>query len=446
MKKRLLSLALALLLALPVAALCSVTTQAAVAPMELQFRPDHSFKIVVFADIHAGVSVAAKTKQFMHAVLRTEQPDLVVLTGDNIFGTGSVANSRTAIREVMDVLKPFGIPVAPVFGNHDAEGLAASQCMQVGYYNEYDFSLMRSESNTNEAGNYNLLIKSADGANPRAFNLWLLEARTFGGWYSVGAKTQAWMKAKNESLKTANGGVLVPSMVFKHIVPTKIRDFLAEECGGRASWQNYNTSTWGNLTNTPANELNVMGEDPCPDENDSGEWAAYKAVGTLAVAFGHEHANNFRLRWDGVDLINCGQASTGDNKARVLTIYEDRPNLSPDDIETRTVLYSELLAAGELVPLEDILPNEPITVYRKSQCQALLDAAEAHPGLTWRSSDPCVLGVGDDGALQYRFAKIGKATIEAYRDGDILDSVEVEVKWQWWQWLLVVVLFGWSYL
>ena len=446
MKKRILSIALTLLLALPILALFSVASQAGSYPGALQFRPDHSFKIVVIADIHAGVSVAAKTKQFMRTVLRTEQPDLIVLTGDNIYGTGSAANSRTAVREVMDTLAPFGIPVAPVFGNHDAEGAAASQRAQVGYYNAYGFSLMGSESGTDEAGNYNLLIRSSDGANPRAFNLWMLEARTYGGWYSVGARTQSWMKAKNDALKTENGGSLVPSMVFKHIVPTKIRDFLAEECGGRTNWQAYNTSKWGNTVNSPENELNVMDEDPCPDENDNGEWAAYKAVGTLGVAFGHEHANNFRARWDGIDLINCGQASSGDNKARVITLYEDRPNLSPDDIETRTVLYSELSAAGELPPLEDILPNAPITLYRKEQCQDLLDAAAANPGLTWRSSDPSVLCVDDDGTLTYQRAKLGKATIEVYRGDDILDTVQIEVQWQWWQWVLVVALFGWMYL
>jgi predicted phosphodiesterase len=446
MKKRILSIALTLLLTLPMTALFSVASQAGSYPGTLQFRPDHSFKIVVIADIHAGVSVAAKTKQFMHTVVRTEQPDLIVLTGDNIYGTGSIANSKTAVREIMDVLKPFGIPVAPVFGNHDAEGGAASQRAQVGYYNEYDVSLMHSESGANEAGNYNLLLKSSDGTNPRAFNLWMLEARTYGGWYSVGAKTQAWMKAKNGALKTENGGSLVPSMVFKHIVPTKIRDFLAAECGGRTNWQAYNTSIWGNTTNSPENELNVMDEDPCPDENDNGEWAAYKAVGTLGVAFGHEHANNFRARWDGIDLINCGQASSSNNFARVITLYEDRPNLTPDDIETRTVLYSELSAAGEIHPMEDILPNASITIYRKEQCQALLDAAKANPGLTWRSSDPSVLGVGSDGSLAYQFAKIGKATIEVYRGDDILDAVEIEVKWQWWQWVLVVALFGWIYL
>jgi len=362
--KRILSLLLAALFVLPMAALFAVTPLAGSYPGTLQFRPDHTFKIVQFADIHSGEGgsyVSDRDKRFLQAVVHTEQPDLIVLTGDNIFSTKSNSASRDAIRSFMDVFAQFGIPVAPVFGNHDAESTAASQQTQITYYNEYPFSLMTDFSGTDEYGNYHLTIRSSDGTNPYAFNLWMLEAENYGGWYPVGARTQTWMTNKNTELKGLNGGRQVPSIVFKHIVPYKIREWMTNNLGGSTSWGNYNSKPYyvPMAANAPNNEANYMGEDPCPPNKGStsardSEWPTYKNNNVLGIINGHDHYNNFRIQYDGMTMVNTGQIRTGVNISRVITLHEDRQNLSFDDVDTRTIQYDELNARGLINPVGTI--------------------------------------------------------------------------------------------
>ena len=59
-------------------------------------------------------------------------------------------------------------------------------------------------------------------------------------------------------------------------------------------------------------------------------------------------------------MVNTGGAGWGladifyrsrDHVARIITIYENRANLLPGDIETRTVSYNELKAQSLLEPM-----------------------------------------------------------------------------------------------
>ncbi|KAF4547203.1 Calcineurin-like phosphoesterase-like protein 3 [Elsinoe fawcettii] len=106
---------------------------------DLQVRSDGTFKILQISDAHmvAGVGVCidaidAKgeylpnceadplTARFMEAVLDIEQPDLVVLTGDQIHH--DTLDSQTALFKVTAPMIRRHIPFTAVFGNHDDEG------------------------------------------------------------------------------------------------------------------------------------------------------------------------------------------------------------------------------------------------------------------------------------------------------------------------------------
>ena len=55
---------------------------------ELKFRPDGTFKLVQFTDLHFGESDHKdhKNQELMRKVLELEKPDIVVATGDVISG------------------------------------------------------------------------------------------------------------------------------------------------------------------------------------------------------------------------------------------------------------------------------------------------------------------------------------------------------------------------
>lgn len=108
----------------------------------LRARVDGTFKIVQISDTHmvtgAGVCKDAMdgtgkslptseadplTVRFIEHTLDIEQPDLVVLTGDQLHH--DTPDSQTALFKVVAPIIQRAIPFAAVFGNHDSEGAYA---------------------------------------------------------------------------------------------------------------------------------------------------------------------------------------------------------------------------------------------------------------------------------------------------------------------------------
>ena len=106
----------------------------------------------------------------------------------------------------------------------------------------------------------------------------------------------------------------------------------------------------------------------------------------------------------------------------------------------------------------DTIPTLPAKVYRVSVSDVSLDykastsitlSVNADPGakhtLTYSSSNPSVAFVDENGHVTA--TGIGNATITCTvtdENGNIVsDTCEVEVKYNWWQWIIVIVLFGW---
>ncbi len=96
----------------------------------LRFNEDGKFKIVQFTDIHMKEYHEGKRDsviELMTAILQTETPDLVMLTGD-------IATSENVKKAWLTVVQPMidaRIPWAAVFGNHDWEhGFPNKQMME----------------------------------------------------------------------------------------------------------------------------------------------------------------------------------------------------------------------------------------------------------------------------------------------------------------------------
>jgi Leucine-rich repeat (LRR) protein len=71
------------------------------------------------------------------------------------------------------------------------------------------------------------------------------------------------------------------------------------------------------------------------------------------------------------------------------------------------------------------------------------DADHLAPELTWRSSNEKVLKIDNDGLIKFPHLARGESTITGSAGGVDYVTVKVTVKWDWWQWLLVILLFGW---
>lgn len=88
------------------------------------------------------------------------------------------------------------------------------------------------------------------------------------------------------------------------------------------------------------------------------------------------------------------------------------------------------------------IAEENINLNYKASASLTVDTTYAKEDITWTSSNANVATVDENGNI-YASGK-GTATITAENpDGSIKDSCNVNVTYAWWQWIIVIVLFGW---
>jgi hypothetical protein len=80
---------------------------------------------------HGVYGMEERTYAHVRALVQQVQPDLILLTGDNVYG--EFDDAGLMMRELIDLMEGFGIPWAPVFGNHDNESRMGVnwQCKQL---------------------------------------------------------------------------------------------------------------------------------------------------------------------------------------------------------------------------------------------------------------------------------------------------------------------------
>lgn len=316
---------------------------------KLQFDEDGIFKIMNLSDIQDGAKLLSITANFIKAAIESENPDLIILTGDNIAGnTLSEEKTETAIREVMDVLDPYGIPVAIVFGNHDQESGMRKED-QMAIYNQYECSISYDDGDTLwGCGTYNVPVYSSTDASKVAFNCWLFDSGSSdenGEYDHVKQDQLDWYKAKSAELKAANDGNVVYSIAFQHIIVPEIFEALVEtDSSAKGAIAKY--GTYYILPDTAA-EGSILGEAPCPSAVNGGEFDAFLECGdVLGVVSGHDHTNSFVIPYKGIDIINtptCGFRSYGNKNTTGVRMFIINEN-NPTDYETNVLTYPELFS------------------------------------------------------------------------------------------------------
>lgn len=325
---------------------------------KLQFNEDGTFKILVLADIQDDAALLSVTANFIDAAVASEQPDLIILLGDNIAGhiTPNADRSAKAIRAFMDILEPYGIPVAAVFGNHDDDGGRMSKEDQMKVYEEYScFIGMDEGEEIYGVGTYNVPIFSSTDDGDIVFNCWLFDSGSYdenGGYDRVRPSQIEWYKAKSAELKAANGGEAVPSLAFQHIIVPEIFEALDEvEMGTPGAISKY--GKFYALPETAA-EGSFMGEPPCPSAVNDGEFDALVEGGdVLGIVTGHDHSNSFIVPYRGIDLINsptCGFQSYGMSEVRGIRVFT-LDESDPASYETYIVKYPELFGDDPIAML-----------------------------------------------------------------------------------------------
>ena len=262
---------------------------------DFRFRPDGTFTLLQFTDTHAiaGDPRSARALECVREALEGVQPDLVIHTGDIVFGRPDLESAR----EILALLSESGIPWAVALGNHDA---------QFGSTREDMFRAIRELPGCvnlpPKEGVYgcsnDVLTLSGNKGVERVFYLFdSMDAVVLKGeeeihCYDYIRHSQiGWYRSHSERFTEMNGGRPVPSLAFFHIPLPELPEALAKGIGPMA----------GN-----------NGEPPCPSRLNSGLFAQFREMGDVqAIVTGHDHDCDYVLPYGSLYFI-YGRFSGGD--------------------------------------------------------------------------------------------------------------------------------------
>lgn len=334
----------------------------------ISFGEDGKLTILQVADIQDDALLSYYCKRSIVYAVQQAQPDLIVLTGDNISGPSCRTKglSEKAICAVMDVFEQLGVPVAMVFGNHDDEDTPLDKLAQIKVYERYSCfigctgvvaELTVGGESTLNAGTYNIPVYESADSDKVAYNVWCIDSGNYnpdpnyGGYGYVLPEQIDWYVKTSDALKEANGGKPVPSIAFQHIIPPHIYRALKSVQGGTPGSVGSGNQAFM-LPDGTNPEINWLSEPPCPPSTACE--AAYAEIDTMlrqgdvkAVFVGHDHINNYIVPYEGIDLV-CSQGCTfhsyNDHHRgfRVITIDKN----STDTYDTYMLSSDTLLREG----------------------------------------------------------------------------------------------------
>ena len=248
---------------------------------------DKDFKILVLADTQLDNDDATGAKRFasealITALVEKADPDLIVTVGDNAIG-------GFAYQWFIDFLDSFGIPWAPIMGNHDGQGLP-DESWAAYKMTKADNCLFEFGPKDMGHGNYVLHISQN---NKIIHTLYLMDSHDSTDYFDgttlhedvydgVWKNQIEWYKWNVNGLNTLTNSN-VQSTVFMHI-----------------PFPEYNNA-FDNMNSDPTS-FGEKNEYICCGIN-RGMFDVIKELGsTKDVICGHDHVNTFSTVYEGVRL------------------------------------------------------------------------------------------------------------------------------------------------
>ena len=283
--------------------------------IRLQCDENGEFKVTVLADVHASGTIDLNVQNDIKKIIDTEQPDLVLFTGDN-----AICANEQKLREALDSMVGYieqqQIPWCHVYGNHDQEGGLSKEELQA-IYESYEYCVSkRGDENLTGVGNYVLPVYEYE-SDTISHLIWCLDSGSmlstedqkamlpiskpdfsgidysaWGGYYDyIHADQIQWYYQTSLMLEEYFLGPIPGIMAF-HMPLQEIY----------YAWQNKNAlDKWDGEKNDP------VGASPI----NSGLFTTLTQRGdVVATVSGHDHMNSYMVEYKGVMLSYSPGCST----------------------------------------------------------------------------------------------------------------------------------------
>jgi hypothetical protein len=321
--------------------------------IKLRFREDGSFKILQVSDYqdvnpslsHVGSPVHPRTDALFQRMLDEEQPDVVIMTGDQLGGNMTADGLQAYLAAMMKPCEDRGIPWFMTYGNHDEDATTAladgwNKARQLEYYRSFPHNINRAtmsgcmESTTDGNGRVHtdcvgdmyVLVYDTDGSTP-LYNLWGLDSNRYeqrgvacpkvystltqnGGWDYIRPGQIDWYYRTSQQLEERYGKL--NSLMFFHIPLPEWSNMVAEHGKFGVS--------------------GLRGEGECPGNINTGLFGAAHRRGDVRGMFvGHDHINDYIGDYYGIKLAydaSIGYQTYGGEMKGGRVIELDKADLS----------------------------------------------------------------------------------------------------------------------
>ncbi len=297
-----------------------------------------------FSDYDERAFFAFEGTATIRRLVSAVKPDLITVTGDIVCGD----STNYSIKRFTDLMESFGIPWAPVFGNHDAEtNCDANYLADIMLTSPH--CVMKKGDPEMGVGNYVVAIaeENDDGTQNIVEALVMMDSHNS----QPNEKQKEWYSNVADGISKLSDGKAEVSL-FMHIP-------LPE-------YQYAYDLAWDSETKAWRDEYNAYGakyEEICCEKADGvpvqrGFFEAVKNSGNTKYIFcGHEHMNNFSIDYEGIRLtytMKLGYGSGfqyGFNGGTIITVGDDGIR----EIVHRTYTY---LIPIDIVKIDTtVLPN-----------------------------------------------------------------------------------------
>ncbi len=371
---RILSAILAVMMLVGLVPMMSVSSSAAFNDTSLKFDEKGEFTLVQITDIQEDTEVHETTLALIAKAMNKYEPDMVVMTGDNVESGMDESEFKTCVSQFMAPIINAGVRYAITFGNHDDEdrSIVNTAWDRQSQYNYYvgmsNLAIDYDEPGLSGVGTGAIPIYSNDGSRV-AFCVFPIDSGTYDSnddYDHVKDDQIAWYASESARLAALNNGNPVPTLTFQHIPVPEIYDNLLVEVPNGTAGSVQGTGQWQNKyyvldPNNPT-ITGVMQEGPCPAAINNGQYQGWLNVGNnVGAFFGHDHTNTFvGTDANGITMGYCKaatleayHAADEDPALRVFTIKED------GTYTTQSVSYSQMQTEDAEDYEHDVISGTP---------------------------------------------------------------------------------------